>query len=102
MKLIENKSYLDGLAWRCFKKGNNKHDVKQNIRENSIFENIKTDIRLLYFNVFENFINNFSINTVYNNCNEFSRDIGIKFILRNYLGKKYRIIRSRINCNMHN
>ena len=37
MKLIENKSYLDGLVWRCFKKGNNKHDVKQSIREINIF-----------------------------------------------------------------
>ena len=37
MKLIENKSYLDGLAWRCFKKGNNKHDVKQSICEINIF-----------------------------------------------------------------
>ena len=54
------------------------------IRTNSNFENIKTDIRILYFIIFENFINNFSINTVYNNCKEFSRDIGIKFISRNY------------------
>ena len=80
MKLFENKSYVDGCVWRCLKKGNIKHDIKQNIRTNSIFENVKTDIRILYFILFENFINNFSINTVYNNCKEFSRDIGIKFI----------------------
>ena len=101
MKLVENKSYGDECVWRCLKTGNNKHDNKQNIRTNSIFDNVKTDIRLLYFILFENFIYNFSINTVYNNCKEFSRDIGIKFISRNYLGKIYRIIRSKIKEIMH-
>ena len=101
MKLIENKSYADEYVWRCFKKGDNKHDIKQNIRVNSIFEDVKTDIRLLYFIIFENFIYNFSINTVYKNCKEFSRDIGIKFISRNYLGKIYMIIRNKIMKKMH-
>ena len=101
MKLIENKSYTDEYVWRCFKKGDNKHDIKQNIRVNSIFEDVKTDIRLLYFIIFENFIYNFSINTVYKNCKEFSRDIGIKFISRNYLGKIYMIIRNKIMKKMH-
>ena len=73
MKLVENKSYVDGCVWRCLKKGNNKHDNKQNIRTNSIFDNVKTDILLLYFILFENVINNFSINTIYNNCKEFSK-----------------------------
>ena len=85
-----------------FKKGNNKHDVKQNIRANSIFANVKADIRILYFILFENFIYNFSINTVYNNCKEFSRDIGIKFISRNYLGNIYRMIRGKIRDKKHN
>ena len=101
MKLIENKSYSDEYVWRCFKKGDNKHDIKQNIRVNSIFEDVKTDIRLFYFIIFENFIYNFSINTVYKNCKEFSRDIGIKFISRNYLGKIYMIIRNKIMKKMH-
>ena len=64
MKLIENKSYFDGYVCRCLKTGNNKHDDKQNICTNSIFDNVKIDIRLLYFMLFENFINNFSINTI--------------------------------------
>ena len=49
MKLVENKSYVDRCVWRCLKTGNNKHDNKQNICTNTIFDYVKADIRLLYF-----------------------------------------------------
>ena len=63
------------------KKGNDKHDIKNNIRNNSIFENvIKTNIRLLYFILLENDILNIPINTVYRNCKEFAKDISIESV----------------------
>ena len=37
MILESNKNYMDEKMWRCRSK-NNKHDVKINIRENSVFE----------------------------------------------------------------
>ena len=45
MYLTDNVNYKD--IWRCVKKMNDKHDIKINIINNSIFENvIKTDIHL--------------------------------------------------------
>ena len=47
MNLTDNVNYKDGCVWRCVKKMNDKHDIKINIINNSIFENvIKTDIHL--------------------------------------------------------
>ena len=100
--LIDNVNYKDGCVWRYVKKGNVKHDIKINIRNNSIFENeIKTDIRFLYFILLENYILNILINTVYRNCKEFSKGISIEPVSRNCLGKIYYIIRNKIMQNMH-
>ncbi len=37
MNLNLDNCKKDGLIWRCKHKGNNKHDIKCNIRNNSIF-----------------------------------------------------------------
>ena len=65
MNLNLDNSKKDGLIWRCKHKGNNKHDIKYNIRNNSIFENSKADIRLLHFIIFYNFIERKSINKLF-------------------------------------
>ena len=49
MKLVKDKKHLDGMIWRCRKRRINKHDNRINIRNGSIFEKIKVDIRMLYF-----------------------------------------------------
>ena len=56
------------------KKGSDPHDIKVNIRNNSIFNNFKTDIRLLYFLLFYNFIENKSVKDSYLNCKELSNN----------------------------
>ena len=102
MNLTDNINYKDGCIWRCVKKGNVKHDIKINIRYNSIFENvIKTDNPLLYFILLENYILNIPIITVYRNCKEFSKDISIEPVSRNCLGKIYYIIRNKFMQNIH-
>ena len=101
MNLTENKNYKDGYDWRCAKNGTNKHDDKCNIRYKSIFANTKTDIRILFFIIFENFIFNLPLNSVYKNCKEFSKDIEIENISRNYLAKIYNIFRIQIKKKMH-
>ena len=58
MKLTKNKSRIDGKICRCTNKGVNKHYNKINLRSGSIFENIKADIRILYFLLFYNFVEN--------------------------------------------
>jgi hypothetical protein len=55
MNLNKTKNKKDGYVWRCSKRGIYKHDIKINIRYKSIFENMKTDLRLLYFIIFYNF-----------------------------------------------
>ena len=100
MNLTDNVNYKD--IWRCVKKMNDKHDIKINIRNNSIFENvIKTDIRLLYFILLEYYVLNIPINIVYRNCKEFSKDISIDSVSRSCLSKRYCIIRTKIMENMH-
>ena len=48
MNLTDNVNYKDTCVWQCVKKGNVKYNIKINIRNDGIFENvIKTDIRLL-------------------------------------------------------
>ena len=55
MNLTDNVNYKDTCVWQCVKKGNVKYNIKINIRNDGIFENvIKTDIRLLYFILLEN------------------------------------------------
>ena len=51
--------------------GNDPHDIKLNIRKGSIFEDIKADIRILYFLIFYNFVENKSVKESYINIIEF-------------------------------
>ena len=73
MNLVSNKQRVDGKIWRCKKKGSNKHDIKLNIRIGSIFENFKTDIRILYYLLFFNFVENKSVKNSFINAQEFSK-----------------------------
>ena len=52
MKLVKDKKLLDGIIFRCTRRGINKHDNRINIKNGSIFEKIKVDIRMLYFLIF--------------------------------------------------
>jgi len=80
MTYYKNNSYLDKNVWRCRKDGENVHDNKISIIKSSVIENIKADIRLFYFIIFENFALNASINQVFKNSREFSKDLKIKMI----------------------
>ena len=83
----------DELIWRCSHIGLNKYDNKCNIRYKSIFESMKSDIRLLYFILFNNFIETKSINQNYYNCREFSKQIKIENISKKAFSKFVNIIR---------
>ena len=67
MYLINNKNFKDKICWRCTKKGNNSDDVKINIRNGSIFSQMKCDLRIIYFIIFNNFTKNNSINVNFRN-----------------------------------
>ena len=78
------------------KKGINKHYEKVNIRFLNLFENSKLDIRIIYFIIFFNFIERYSINQAYNNCKEFSNQLKIETVSRKGISKKYNLIRTKI------
>ena len=47
MKIEHNFQYLDKHVWRC-RSSNPLHDIKKNIRCDSIFESIKVPINVIY------------------------------------------------------
>ena len=83
------------------KKGSDPHDIKVNIRNNSIFNNFKTDIRLLYFLLFYNFIENKSVKDSYLNCKELSKQLKIENVTKRIISKFFNKIRIKIKNKMH-
>ena len=61
MKLENDNQYLDKKVWRCLQKSP-KHDVKRNIRVNSVYEIFNVLLFILYFLTFECFSLNKKIN----------------------------------------
>ena len=91
----------DKIIWRCQKKGENKHQVTVNIRNKSIFESTKTDLRILYFLLFYNFVENKSINQRYLNCKESTKQLWFESISNANIIKFYSVIREKIKNTMH-
>ena len=101
MHLTNNKNFKDKICRRHTKKGNNSHDIKINIRNESIFSLMKCDLRILYFIIFNNFTKNNSVNSTFRNCKEFCKDLKLETISRKYIGKIFNIIRHKIMENTH-
>ena len=102
MKLVNNKGFKDGICWRCTKYKPIQHDNKINIRSESILSDMRADIRILYLIIFENFTFRNSVNVTYKNCLEFSKDLKIETISKNYIGKIFNIIRLKIMETTYN
>ena len=102
MNLNSDNSKKDGLIWRCKHIGYKKHDIKCNIRNNSIFEQSKSDIRILFFIIFYNFIDRKSVNQTFLNCKEFSNTLNIETISQRSISKFMSIIRIKIMKYYHN
>ena len=101
MKLVKIKKRIDGKIWRCKKKGLEPHDTKVHIRNNSIFSNFKTDIRILYFLLFYIFIENKSIKDSYLNCKELSKQLKIENVTKKIISKFFNTVRIKIKNKMH-
>ena len=84
------------------KKGNAPHDIKLNIRKGSIFEDIKADIRILYFLIFYNFVENKSVKESYINITEFCSQFKLEKMTKKHISKFYQILRNKIKETMHN
>ncbi len=89
MTYYPNKNYMDRYIWRCIKTNANNHDIKVNIRKYSFIENIRADLRMIYFIIFYNFALNNSVYKAFTNAKEFAKDINIPTISRKNISKIY-------------
>lgn len=55
MILENNKNYIHKYCWRCRVKVP-LHDIRTNIQKNSIFEDLKTPIKVIYYLTFHCFL----------------------------------------------
>ena len=100
MILESNKNYLDGKVWRCRSKID-KHDVKVNIRENSVFEYINIPLPNIYFLIIYCFIEKYSIDKSYIEIKDNQNLFGDKNCTKNSISKLYSLLRERIKNSMH-
>ena len=100
MKIENNNSFLDKIMFRCRSK-NPSHDIKINIRKDSIFENVRMSLVSIYFLIYECFINNKSIAKSYIEYQEFKNHINVDSISQIIISKLYSILRTQIRKTMH-
>ena len=101
MKLVGDKSYIDKFIFRC-RSINPNHDIKLNLRNGTIFENIQIPINLIYYLVFSCFIDNISINKTEAKMKAFCKKSDISNISKSNIIKLFRLVRNKIKINMHN
>ena len=76
--------------------------MKINIRDGSIFSNIKCDLRIIYFVIFYNFSKNYSVNLAFRNSRDFSKDLKLEYISKQHIGKIYNLVSQKIMKSTHN
>ena len=62
--LMWHKNYFDGKVWRCRTKVQ-PHNIKINVKENSLFEKINIPLPILYFLLIYCFTEKFSLEKTY-------------------------------------
>lgn len=92
--------YIDDYVFRC-RSNVPKHDIKVNIRKNSIFENMKMEINTIYFLIYKYFLENKSLDASYDNIHDFCSIVGNPLPTKKAIIKLYRILRNRIKIFYH-
>ena len=100
MNLVKENAFLDRQCFRC-KKSNPKHDVKINIRKDTIFENIKINLISIYFIIYECLLNNLSANKAFIEFNEFKKHINVPDVSQKNINKLYAALRNKIKRKTH-
>ena len=100
MILQKNKQYLDRFCFRCRSKAP-PHDVKVNIRKNSIFSDIKIPINVIYNLTFNCFLKNMGINKSYIKIHIFCKKLGVSQTNSASIIKLFRILKYFIRINFH-
>ena len=99
--MVKDNQTLDKYIWRC---GSKKpvHDTKINKKNNSIFENNRISIQMIYFLLFYYFTKKKSLNMILNETEEdFSKKLGITNINKQTIINFFADIRNNIRKKMH-
>lgn len=100
MKLENDNQYLDKKVWRCRSK-NPKHDVKRNIRVNSVYEIFNVPLFILYFLTFECFSLNKKINKSLIDVKDLCSQLGKPATTKRVIIKLFRTLREKLRIFMH-
>ena len=100
MKEETNNSFIDRICFRCRKK-NPYHDIKINIRKDSVFENVRMSLVSIYFLIYECLIEKKSISNTTFEHKEFIKHIDAESVSQQNITKLFSLIRSRIRIKMH-
>lgn len=86
--------YIGKYCRRC-KSNTRKNDNKINLRSESFFEGMRIPLNILYFLIYNCFLNLYSINSTYQEMLKFSEFIKINNITQNLIIKIFRQIRQK-------
>ena len=99
-KFVKDNQRMDKYVWRC--RGNHPtHDIKINIRNNSIFENMHQNIQILYFLLFFCFTEKKSLNDCLIETENFVKQVGVIGVNKQSISNIFNIIRNKIRMEMH-
>ena len=100
MNMCKKGDAIDRLVWRCHKR-KPAHDIKINIRKDSIFEAFQIKIPILYFLLFFCFSENVGINKAYEKCKNFCDQLGETAVTPASITKFFSLVRDKIRIKMH-
>ena len=100
MKIDHNIQNIDKHLWRC-RSSNPLHDIKKNIRCDSIFESIKVTINVIYYLTFNCFLNHYSLNQTYISNENFCSIMGTPKTARNTIVDLFQYLRNLIRKYYH-
>ena len=99
-KMVKDNQKLDKFVWRCRSRNPN-HDTKLNLRINSVFEESRYSIQIIYFLLFYCFTEKKSINSTLTECESFSKQVGVVGINKQSIINFFAYIRKILKNKMH-
>ena len=100
MVMVNDNSTIDKKIFRC--RGNNpKHDIKINIRKNSIYEEFQIPLFILYYLTLECFIFNKGVNKSLIEIDEICKKINKPSTSNKTIIKLFQMLREKIRIKYH-
>ena len=98
--MVKDNQKLDKFIWRCRSRNPN-HDTKINLRINSVYEECRYSIQIIYFLLFYCFTEKKSINSSLTEYESFSKQIGVVGINKQSIVNFFSHIRNILKNKMH-